>query len=177
METVNPYIVINQVLVLNATFEPINICNVRRAIVLISKGIAYSEEITRSLYRSPSVQIPVPAVIRLTRYVRLALDKKTFSKRHIFIRDFYTCQYCNVRIEPSKLTLDHVLPQSRGGKSIWENLVTCCRSCNGKKGDRTPAEAGMPLNHRPKPSRVLYLHMLRVRAKDNVMWQKYLYYH
>ncbi len=166
-----------QVLVLNASYEPIHICGVKRAIILIVKGLARSEQNTPYLMRSPSIAIPVPAVIRLMHYVKIPYRKKAYSKKHIYLRDNYTCQYCGKVGTPNELTLDHILPQSRGGKSVWENLVTCCKKCNTLKGDQTPREAGLTVLKKPKPlSSYFYLHLVRSKARDNDYWKKYLYY-
>ena len=167
----------SQVLVLNASFEPIHICGVKRAIVLIVKGLARSEHNTPHVMRSPSIAMPVPAVIRLVHYVRIPYRKKAYSKNHIFLRDNHMCQYCGKTGIASELTLDHILPQSRGGRSVWENLVTCCKVCNSKKGDLTPREADMQVLNKPKPlSSYFYLHLVRTKAKENEYWRKYLYY-
>ncbi|RMD89729.1 MAG: HNH endonuclease [Calditrichaeota bacterium] len=166
-----------QVLVLNSSYEPIHICGVERAIIMIVKGVARSEENTPYVMRSPSTEIPVPAVIRLIHYVNIPYRKKAFSKRHIYLRDNYTCQYCGKVGSPDELTLDHILPQSRGGKSVWENLVTSCKRCNTMKGDQTPKEAGLKLLNRPKPlSSHFYLHLVRAKARENEYWKKYLYF-
>ncbi len=166
-----------QVLVLNASYEPIHVCDVRRAVILIVKGLARSEQNTPQFMRSPSVVFPVPAVIRLIHYVKIPYRKRTYSKGHIFLRDDHTCQYCGTKQPPNQLTLDHILPQSRGGKSVWENLVTSCKRCNCKKGDRTPREANMNLLNKPKPlSSFFYLHLVRYKARNNQYWRKYLYY-
>jgi len=166
-----------KVLVLNASYEPIHICGVKRAVILIVKGIARSEQNTTHVLRSPSIEFPVPAVIRLIHYVQIPYRKKTFSKRHVFVRDHYTCQYCGRKENPNDLTLDHILPQSRGGKSVWENLVTSCKRCNVRKGSRTPREAEMKLLNKPRPlNSFFYLHVVRSKAHDNEHWKKYLYY-
>lgn len=166
-----------QVLVLNASYEPIHLCDAKRAVVLIVKGIAKSEQDTPQFLRSPSVVFPVPAVIRLVHYVKIPYKKRSYSKGHIFLRDNHTCQYCGNMQSNHLLTLDHILPQSRGGKSVWENLVTSCRKCNTQKGDRTPKEANMMLLNKPKPlSSFFYLHLVRSKAKNNHYWRKYLYY-
>lgn len=167
----------SQVLVLNASYEPIHICDARRAIILIVKGAANSEQDTSHVMRSPSVVFPVPAVIRLVYYIQIPYRKRAYSKGHIFLRDSHTCQYCGKMDVHNKLTLDHILPQSRGGKSVWENLVTCCRRCNTKKRDHTPKEANMALINKPRPlSSYFYLHLVRIKARDNHYWRKYLYY-
>ncbi len=166
-----------QVLVLNASYEPIHICDARRAIVLIAKGVACSEHDTPRFMRSPSIAWPVPAVIRLMHYVKIPYRQRAYSKVHIFMRDNQSCQYCGSKPPPQHLTLDHILPQSRGGRSVWENLVASCRGCNSKKGDRTPREAGMNLRNKPRPlSSFFYLHLVRSKARDNHYWRKYLYY-
>lgn len=167
----------SQVLVLNASYEPIHVCGVKRAIILIVKGLAKSEEDTPYVMRSPSIAFPVPAVIRLVHYVQIPYRKRAFSKRHIYLRDNHTCQYCGRTGAGNELTLDHILPQSRGGKSVWHNLITCCRPCNSKKGDLTPREAGMQIRNKPKPlSSHFYLHLVRSKAQGNGYWRKYLYY-
>ncbi|MCG8606000.1 HNH endonuclease [bacterium] len=166
-----------QVLVLNASYEPIHICGIKRAIILIVKGMARSEQDTHVVIRSPSTVMPIPAVIRLAHFVHIPYRKKAYSKKHIYLRDSYTCQYCNTIGKPNDLTLDHILPQSRGGRSVWENLVTSCKKCNTKKGDQTPKEAGMFISNKPKPlSSYFYLHLVRSKARDNIYWRKYLYY-
>ncbi len=166
-----------QVLVLNASYEPIHVCDARRAIVLIVKGVAQSEQNTPLMLHSPSVAFPVPAVIRLIHYIKIPYRKRAYSKGHIFQRDSHMCQYCGTTQPPQSLTLDHILPQSRGGKSSWENLVTCCKKCNCNKGDRTPKEADMVLINKPRPlSSYFYLHLVRAKARDNHYWRKYLYY-
>ncbi len=167
----------SQVLVLNASYEPIHLCDVRRAIVLIVKGQARSEHNTPYSLRSPSIIFPIPAVIRLTHYVHIPYRRKAYSKNNIFLRDKHICQYCGRKESANNLTLDHILPQSRGGKTVWENLVTCCRNCNSKKGDHTPKEADMTLLNKPKPlNSYFHLHLVRSRAQNNQYWRKYLYY-
>ena len=170
-------IMYTQVLVLNASYEPIHICGIKRAIILIVKGLARSEQNTPRVMRSPSTVFPVPAVIRLLHYVQIPYRKKAYSKKHIYLRDGYTCQYCGDVHTPHELTLDHILPQSRGGKNVWENLVTCCRKCNSKKSDLTPREADMVILNKPKPlGSYFYLHLVRSKARNNQYWRKYLYY-
>jgi 5-methylcytosine-specific restriction endonuclease McrA len=162
------------VLVLNASFEPIAICTAKRAMKMWAKGIARIEETyDRVFYRS----MFLPSVVRLSYYRRVPLRKHTLSRRNILLRDRYTCQYCAVTLPAAKLTLDHVIPRSRGGPSAWENLVACCYSCNRRKGDRTPEEASMMLVARP---RVMNLHtarfLMRRMGEDEQTWRKYLYY-
>src|SRR3954449_3619301 len=132
-----------RVLVLNATYEPINVCSVRRATVLILKSRAEILERSERELHSESMTIPRPIVIRLTAYVRIPRDahRRKITRRAVFARDRWTCQYCGG--ERGTLTIDHVVPRSRGGDSDWENIVTCCAPCNRRKGDRLPKVAGM----------------------------------
>lgn len=165
------------VLVLNASYEPIQICTARRAIVLILKGAAASQEETPDVIRSPSITLQIPAVIRLLEYVRIPFRAPSLSKRHIFLRDHYRCQYCGKRATASDLTMDHILPISRGGKHIWENVVTACRSCNHRKGNQTPREAGMTLIAKPKPKPAFFdLQLVRYLGREHSAWRKYLYF-
>jgi 5-methylcytosine-specific restriction endonuclease McrA len=167
----------NPVLVLNASYEPIHVCVVRRALVLVLKGVASAEEICASQVHSAAHAISVPSVIRLLEYRRIPRQTRSLSRKNILLRDRHTCQYCRQIFSPIELTLDHVVPRSRGGKSSWENLVTCCRRSNNCKGDRLPEEANMVLNRRPRP---FSLHTSRslMRQLGNYQegWRKYLFY-
>ena len=166
----------SSVLVLNASYEAINICNLKRAIVLIFKGIACAEEETEYEIQSASMIIKAPAVIRLLRYVRIPYRTVHFSRKNVLLRDRYRCQYCNKEFPPASLTLDHVTPLSRGGKTQWDNIVTACKSCNAKKGGRIPSEAGMDLIKKPKaPPVVYYLHLVKNIHGHHHTWQKYLF--
>jgi 5-methylcytosine-specific restriction endonuclease McrA len=163
------------VLVLNATYEPLNIVSVRRAIVLLLKEKAELIEAAEARLRSEHVSLPVPLVIRLVAYVsvphRLSLP---VSRRTVLARDHYTCQYCGGQPGKSHLTIDHVVPRCRGGQTVWENVVVACGPCNRKKGDRTPDEAGMTLRSRPTRPRYVALVLLE-EGHANTVWQKYLY--
>jgi 5-methylcytosine-specific restriction endonuclease McrA len=162
------------VLVLNASYEPVNICGARRALVLLYKGDVFVEEAHDRLVHS---DIHLPSVIRLKHYRRVPQRRHTVSRKHIYTRDRYTCQYCGEVFGRDELTLDHVLPVSRGGKNTWENLVSCCERCNHKKADRTPEEAEMPLLHRPLPMTLhTGRHIMRALGAEDPRWRKYLYY-
>lgn len=162
------------VLVLNGSFEPIFISSPKRALVLIVKGSAIVEE-------SRDVRVHrdymLPSVIRLRHYCRIPSRVQVVSRKNLYARDNYTCQYCGKELPAKDLTLDHVVPRSRGGLSRWENLVACCKSCNHTKGDRTPEEAGMALLRVP---RALTIHtsrgMLRQAGHSEESWKKYLYF-
>ena len=165
----------NKVLVLNRSLEPLQVCDVRRAIVLLFTGRAERVEDTGDLIRSPSVAMLIPSVIRLQRYIRrVPSHALSFNKKNILKRDCYTCLYCG-RNSGERMTIDHVQPRSLGGKTIWENVVSACRACNTRKGSRTPQEAGMRLIRKPfKPLSALYLTILVQSARHLHVWEKYL---
>ena len=161
----------SKVLVLNASYEPLNITSWRRAIVLVIKGKAEQVEHNgRLVYHN----LPLPTVIRLKHYVRVPYKEIPLTRRNILQRDGHTCQYCGYSGEG--LTLDHVLPRSRGGAETWENMVTACVRCNVKKGNRTPREALMPLQNQPRrPHSSLYFEATRqVRSGTHEEWKKYV---
>jgi 5-methylcytosine-specific restriction endonuclease McrA len=167
----------NPVLVLNASYEPINICAARRALVLVLKGIAAAEELTATAIHSTRRTVKVPSVIRLLEYRRIPHQTRALSRKNILMRDRYTCQYCLQVMPAGELTLDHVIPRSRAGESAWENLVACCHRCNNHKGSRTPEEAGMKLARQPRPfSLHTSRHLMRLLGKSDEQWRKYLFY-
>src|ERR1700747_3153802 len=126
----NGFLLHAPVLVLNASYEPINVCAARRAIVLVLKGVAMTEEVNGHSFRAARITLPVPSVIRLLEYRRIPHQTRALSRKNILLRDRNTCQYCGEVLASSELTLDHVIPRSRGGTSSWENLVACCHPCN-----------------------------------------------
>ena len=139
-------------LVLNASFEPINIVSWQRAIQLLFQGkVEVIEESEREV-RSVRLTIRIPAVLRLIQYVPLMRKKQIirFSRANIFLRDHHQCQYCGRKAGKSNLTLDHVIPVVQGGRKCWENIVTSCKTCNQKKGGRTPNQARLALIRRPE---------------------------
>jgi len=152
-----------QVLVLNASYEPLNVTSVRRAHVLVFKGKAeVIEELDQPLH-SATDTYPWPHVIRLVAYVRMprAVQRK-ISRRALFARDSWRCVYCGTT--SGRLTLDHVVPRSRGGDSVWENVVTSCAPCNLRKGNRSLEESGLELHARPKaPAPVLFIRLAAPR--------------
>jgi 5-methylcytosine-specific restriction endonuclease McrA len=164
----------NPVLVLNASYEPVNITRARRAVVLLVKGAAVIEEAHDRLVHAG---IKLPCVIRLRQYRRLPGRVQALKRRNILMRDGNTCQYCGQKFTSGELELEHVIPRSRGGKSTWENLVAACRDCNKRKADRTPDEAGMKLLRRP---RAVTIHtsraFLRLMGSGEEKWRKYLYF-
>ena len=165
------------VLVLNSSYEPINVCAARRALVLVLKGVAATEENSSSHVHSARQAVPVPSVIRLLEYRRIPMQARSLSRKNILMRDRYTCQYCLRTLSSGDLTLDHVVPRSRAGESAWENLVACCHPCNNRKGSRTPEEAGMKLTRQPRPfSLHTSRHLMRLLGKSDEQWRKYLVY-
>ena len=165
------------VLVLNASYEPINICAARRALVLVLKGVASAEEESTHHIHSARAAVRLPSVIRLLEYRRIPHQTRALSRKNILMRDRYTCLYCHRTLPSSELTLDHVVPRSRAGESNWENLVACCNPCNNKKGNRTPEESGMKLARQPRPfSLHTSRHLMRLLGKSDEQWRKYLFY-
>ena len=162
------------VLVLNASYEAVTLCSARRAIVLVLKGAAVVEETSGHVVRTAKIRIPVPSVVRLRVYRKMPRPRRSVSRKGVILRDASVCQYCNRKFESRDLTLDHVIPRSRGGESTWENLVASCLRCNNTKGDRTPQEAGMHLIRAPKP--IGFYNRHRLLAGDALTaWEKYLF--
>src|ERR1700689_1258828 len=172
-----PAVMQEPVLVLNATFEPINITAVRRAMILLLKGVAQAEEMNHTEVHSTSRAMRVPSVIRLLAYRHIPQQTRALSRKNILLRDRNTCQFCGRIFAAAELTLDHVVPRSRGGRSSWENLVACCYQCNNRKGDRTPEEAGIQLVRRPRPF-TLYTsrQLMRLIGPRDEKWRKDLFY-
>src|SRR5215207_10614757 len=139
------------VLVLNQNYEPLNICNVRRAFVLVDRGKAEVLELGDRGIRTASRLLPRPSVIKLSYMVKRPRPQVRLSRREIFMRDDYACQYCGSRTR--ELTLDHVVPKHQGGGHSWDNLVSACRPCNHRKGGKTLEEARMRLQHEPHEPR------------------------
>ena len=150
------------VLVLNLNYVPINICNVRRAIILLDKGKAELLENHRGQVRTISRIIDAPSIIRLAYLVKRPLAPRKLSKKEIFLRDQFTCQYCGKRTQ--NLTLDHVVPRRQRGAHTWENVVAACPRCNLRKAGRTPDEANMRLARLPKAPQPNPYRMLQYQA-------------
>jgi len=162
-----------RVLVLNASYEPINVCTMRRAAVLVLKERAEVLERREGVLHSERLELERPCVIRLVRYVRVPRDvhRRKITRRAVLARDSYTCQYCGW--ESAGLTVDHVIPRSRGGSSHWDNIVAACAPCNRKKGSRLPTEASMPLRASPKPpGPTVFIRIASPRVPD--AWEQYL---
>lgn len=160
-------------LLLNASYEPLRVCSVRRAVRLVMENIADSVEDTSFVLRSPSTIFPIPSVIKLKHYVRVKHPPRVpLSRTNVFRRDQYRCQYCLQF--GGTLTIDHVMPTSRGGLTTWDNVVAACSACNGRKGSRTPQEANMPLHTVPRPPRVIVTGLFGLHRIPDPLWEKYL---
>ncbi|HHJ51673.1 MAG TPA: HNH endonuclease [Caldithrix abyssi] len=161
-----------KVLILNQNYEPITICSMKRAIILVYLKKVQMVERYECSVRSVSVSMPCPSIIRLNSYVRKPFREVILNRKNILKRDQNICQYCGKNSRP--MTIDHVIPKSYGGKDTWENLVCACYSCNAKKSNRTPEEAGMKLLRRPrKPSHLFYLQNLIGNPPES--WKPYLF--
>ncbi len=188
------------VLVLNRTFAAVHVVGVRRAFGLIYREIAEIVDVDEGHYgnfdfaswlliseirwsadrqqdewvRSVNFYFQVPRIIRLLQFDRLPQQTLKFNRRNLFARDGHQCQYCGQHAPPQQLSMDHVVPRSRGGMTSWENIVCCCRKCNSRKGDRTPHEARMKLLNKPVKPR---FHPVLARKLQNPKyrsWQAFL---
>jgi 5-methylcytosine-specific restriction endonuclease McrA len=168
-----------RVLLLNFSYEPLGTVGVARAMCLSLRGIVFVEEFDgERVLRSPRAEFRVPSVIRLRRYVNVRRRRQAAGLRRlrIFVRDGFRCQYCGSKKAAHELTLDHITPRSRAGRSTPENLATACVACNTRKGSRTPEEARMPLLTPQKALRVgLDLVMFCHYAESRPEWRKYLF--
>ena len=135
------------VLLLNQNYEPLNVCPVRRAVVLLGKGKAETLVNGMGYIHTTSIAFELPSVIRLVYQVSRPLPTTRLTRREAFLRDNHRCQYCGKA--GRNLTIDHVVPRVRGGRHEWENVVTACMQCNHRKAGRTPVEAGMRLRNPP----------------------------
>ena len=160
------------VLVLNQNYEPLNVCNFRRAIVLLLKGKAETLENGRGEIRTASSFFELPSVIRLGHMVKRPMLPPKLSRREVFIRDAYLCQYC--RKQSKELTLDHVMPRRLGGTHTWDNVASACVPCNLRKAGRTPAQAGMKLLTVPKAPPSKRFRDLGFYLEVRIEWRKFV---
>ena len=160
-----------RVLVLNLDYSPLSVCTVQRAFLLVFLEKAeLLNEAADAFIHSISQAYPMPAVIRLKKYINLPYRGVVLNRNNIFKRDNFTCQYCGTTKD---LTLDHLIPKAKGGKSSWYNLVTACKRCNARKGDFTPEEVGMSIKRKPyKPSYILFIRDFSGFVRDE--WMPYL---
>ncbi len=184
-----------KVLVLNKYYQAVQITTVQKAICHLVKGTAkiitpdwtthtledwikiskFYENGDKKMIRSPSISILVPDAIYLPYYESLPKTEVVFSRQNLFLRDKFTCQYCGKLLKnPKDRTIDHVIPKSRGGKTVWTNVVLCCRKCNLKKGDRTPEEAGLKLLKKPKVPKWQALILEEFPKHKKEVWKVFL---
>jgi 5-methylcytosine-specific restriction endonuclease McrA len=161
------------VLVLNQNYQPLNICDIRRAVKLVGKGKAESVQDTGEYVYTVDDIFDRPDVIRLVYMVRRPLQRRKMSRNEVFARDNYSCQYCGEK--PRDMTIDHVQPRCNGGEYTWTNVVSACKACNHKKAGRNPQEAGMrlrnkPYEPRPNPYSFLKLESLKQTWLPFVPW-------
>ena len=180
------------VLVLNRSWLAVNVANVRRAVCLVALGharvvdpesfathdfqawLAASQGGNGDCLHSVSALFRVPEIIVLTRYNGRQTRGLKLSRRNVLERDEHVCQYCGRHLESAQLTLDHVVPKSRGGQTAWENVVAACTACNDRKGDRTPEEAGMGLVRAPRRPRWASSVSVRLAGRGKQSWQRFL---
>ena len=160
------------VLVLNQSYEPLNLCRTRRAVVLVFRGKAEVLENSRGELHSIDRAFQIPSVIRLVYMVSRPRHQRKLSRFEVFSRDHYTCQYCGRQTKD--LTLDHVVPRRRGGQHTWENVVSACIPCNRRKGGRSPEEARMSLLRQPRAPRSDGFYVPHHLLNNHIEWQKYL---
>lgn len=183
-----------QVLVLNKYWVAVHVCTVRRALTLLFQELArvvtddlqtYDFQSWRELSafaesRGPLIHTPSfvmipPRVIVLSRYHKCPPRHVKFNRRNIFLRDHHSCQYCGVHPPDDELTIDHVIPRSRGGRTTWENVVLACTRCNMRKGDRLPSECGMhPLRPPHRPAWFTTLQHVQLDDENRSLWQKFV---
>lgn len=182
----------SSVLVLNRHWTAVHVTSARRALILLFGDHArvvtedyatHTFESWRDLSRvsqtlrkicTPQYQIDIPEVIMLSRFSKFPPRQVKFSRRNIYVRDNYTCQYCGCTPPRDELTIDHIVPRSRGGKSTWENVVLACVQCNTRKGNRLPHEQKMKLLTVPKKPHWLACSEFRPRGNENSLWQKFI---
>lgn len=170
-----------RVLLLNASYEPLQVLAAPRALQLMVRGVVEpATEAIAMRFRSPSVTLSVPKVVRLRRYIKVPRRNATWSKRAVLERDKYTCIYCGVRLGEKRhghlmgktsFTIDHIFPRSRGGGNTWGNTASACHICNNRKANRTPHEAAMRLRWEPKIPRIGYI---VISGEIPASWKLYL---
>lgn len=163
----------SKVLVLNTSYEPLRICDAKNAMLLLFGGKAVAISSYPDKYiRTISSSFPLPSIVRLTAFVRIQYRKTLLNRKNLLRRDGFMCQYCGRTDLP--LTIDHMVPKSRGGEESWDNLITACTRCNIQKGNRTPVEAGMLALSKPtRPSHIMLIRQNHTPVADD--WKPYLF--
>jgi len=163
-------------LLLSQGYEPIATIGWQRAISLLTLGkVEVIEQYDREI-RSTHLVIKMPAVVRLVNFFRRHKQRVKFSRQNILARDRWLCQYCGVKVSTEEMTMDHVVPRSQGGRTEWENIVTCCVSCNAKKADRTPKQAKMGLKKEPERPNWVPIFTIKLSGGMPEQWASYLYW-
>jgi len=168
-----------QTLLLNATYEPLRVVHWQKAITLWAQGKVEIVAVYDREIRSVTFSIKLPSVIRLLRRIRVrrVMEYVPFSRANIYARDNHSCQYCGLGFPTSELTFDHVTPVAQGGRKDWENIVTCCITCNRKKGGRTPDQAGMRLTRFPRrPDKAPAIRITFGLRDAPDSWRDYVYW-
>jgi 5-methylcytosine-specific restriction endonuclease McrA len=164
---------VSEVLVLNFTYEALNVTSFQRAVKLLFSGKAEIVHDRERMLSSPTFAMRMPSIIRMLYYIKRPGQKVSLTKKNVLLRDDYTCQYCGIKGD-RLMTVDHIVPRSKGGPSTWENLVCACMRCNNRKNNRTPEHSGMAL--RGKPRMPKYIPWIQI--KRNTLpgeWQKFLF--
>ncbi len=174
LEPLQPVATRQMVLVLNQNYEPLNVCNMRRAIGLIIHHKAEVLDVYQIPIVTASRTFEAPSVIRLSHLIRRPHPRVKLTRREIFIRDNYTCQYCGTH--SGDLTIDHIVPRSRGGSHSWENLVSACRTCNHRKGGKLLTDSKMRLTRQPFEPKAgrYYTIQRRLNAAVSDAWLKFI---
>jgi len=161
------------VLILNQNYEPMSVCNAKKAIILLYLGKAeLIEAYDGKKIRSVSMSMPFPSIVRLGIYIHVPYKKIILSRKNILRRDGHRCQYCGRHDVP--LTVDHIIPRAKSGEETWENLVAACVDCNNRKDDRTPEEAHMRLHRKPmRPNHVTFIRHFVGNIDER--WKPYLF--
>jgi 5-methylcytosine-specific restriction endonuclease McrA len=162
----------HQVLVLNQNYEPLMVCNARRALVMLLGERAEMVESSDRQVRSVRSLVGLPSVVRIMRYIRRPRQEVRLTKQNVLRRDRYTCQYCGATDPP--MTTDHIIPRSQGGEDSWDNLVCACTVCNNAKGDRSLIQARMRLRRSPRKPHYMTFLQYSIRHPDN-RWRPYLF--
>jgi 5-methylcytosine-specific restriction endonuclease McrA len=167
-----------KVLLLNKSEEVLEIITPKEAIKKIFRQVAQKPFQYDDFYKIPTVNghFELPTAIVLDEYKNVPYKKVSLTKENLLKRDDFACQYCGVNLNRNTLTMDHVFPDSRGGKRVWKNIVACCRKCNNKKDKRTPKEAGMELNKKPIVPNMLIMLTLESDRKHREAWKRWIDY-
>lgn len=166
-------------LLLNASYEPISVISAQRAVRLLFLGKVQVVSETNVTWRSVSISIRVPSIVRMVNYVRGLTGKRNvvrLTRKNIMIRDQYTCQYCGSKKGPENLNIDHVIPKAQGGKTAWENIVASCFKCNNKKDCRTPKQAGMAILKNPRKPDFFVFTLYKGHKNIPKDWLDYCYW-